>query len=465
MQENTAIIQSRTVERRDLLIVLTASIGLFLSTLDTGIINVALPSLERQFNVDVSEMAWSVTLYLLLLSATIVVFGRISDRIGRLKVYFSGLVVFALASVMCGMASSATELMLFRGIQGIGAAMLQATAAAIITTLIPRNRQGVALGTLGMMLGLGPVLGPSVGGSLLSFVGWRWIFWINIPICLVGLIGTQRLMSIREELRNTVSLNLVGSVLLGVSIFGIIYGLSNTGSHGIMEIIPYGLVVVTFITYLVWETRVTQPVIQLRLFRNGIFSVSVLSVTVLGFATAIAFVVPPYFLEQIIHIAPWLVGLVNLATPLGLVILSRSSGKLIGAWGAIRLMSIGLGLMFLALAILSAMQADWMILSIVGLLLLYGFGAGVFVPANLSAIMGTVGSESQGTIGAVQRMAQNVGIALGTSVAALLIRSGSQFRTTGYMSAFRGSWMVAGGAVLICLLALGCLNLMRRKTE
>ncbi|WDL96823.1 MFS transporter [Alicyclobacillus sp. ALC3] len=204
---------------------------------------------------------------------------------------------------------------------------------------------------------------------------------------------------------------------------------------------------------------------KLPLFRNGIFSVSILSVTILGFATAIAFVVPPYFPEQIVHISPWQVGLVNLATPLGLVLLSRASGRLIGKWSARRLMAIGLGLMFATLTTLSAMQVSWMILSIVALLLLYGFGAGVFVPANLSAIMGTVGSESQGTIGAVQRMVQNIGIALGTSVAALLIRSGSKFGTAGYMSAFRGAWMVAGGAVLICLLALGFVNLMRGKVR
>ncbi|MFX4300912.1 MFS transporter [Alicyclobacillus tolerans] len=465
MNEDTATIQSKAVERRDLIIVLTASVGLFLSTLDTGIINVALPSLERKFDVGISEMAWSITLYLLLLSATIVIFGRISDRIGRLKVYFSGLVLFAVASLLCGFASSAVGLILFRGIQGIGAAMLQATAAAIITTQIPRNRQGAALGTLGMMLGLGPVLGPSVGGLLLSFVGWRWIFWINIPICVMGLIGTQRLMRIREEQRNTGSLNLVESFLLGASVFGIIYGLSATGSHGVMRIFPYCLAVVAFIIYLVREARTSQPIVKLPLFRKGIFSVSIFSVTVLGFATAIAFVVPPYFLEQIVHISPWQVGLVNLATPLGLVLLSRASGRLIGTWGARRLMAIGLGLMFVALATLSAMQVSWMILSIVALLLLYGFGAGIFVPANLSAIMGAVESELQGTIGAVQRMVQNIGIALGTSVAALFIRSGSEFGTGGYISAFRESWMVAGGAVLICLFTLSFVNLMRERVR
>lgn len=465
MHENTETIHSKAAEHRDLIIVLTASIGLFLSTLDSGVINVALPFLELKFHASVSVMAWSITLYLLLLSATIVVFGRISDRIGRLKVYFSGLVVFATASLLCGMASTASELILCRGIQGIGAAMLQSTAAAIITTLIPRTRQGAALGTLGMMLGLGPVLGPSIGGVLLSFVDWRWIFWINIPICMVGLVATQRLIKNTQEHRTTASLNLVGSSFLGVSVFGIIYGISETGSQGAMRIMPYALFVLFFILYLVWETRSSYPIIQLHLFRNGPFSASILSVSVFGFATAIALIVPPYFLEQILHIAPWEVGLVNLVTPLGLVLISRLSGKLIGTWGTIKLMAIGLGLMFVALATLSAMQAHWMILSIVGLLLLYGFGAGVFVPANLSAIMGAVGSELQGTTGAVQRMVQNIGIALGAAMATRFIGLDSEFGTVGYMSAFRDSWLVAGGAILICLLALGCVKLMQVRSR
>ena len=135
------------VKKYDRMVVLTAGIGLFLSTLDSGIINVALPTLVRTLHSNINTMAWTVTLYTLALTGTIIIFGRLSDRFGRLKIYIWGLALFAIASVLCGFAMSSGILIILRTIQGIGAAMLQATAAAIITTGIPKERQGPALGT------------------------------------------------------------------------------------------------------------------------------------------------------------------------------------------------------------------------------------------------------------------------------------------------------------------------------
>jgi EmrB/QacA subfamily drug resistance transporter len=442
-------------------IILTAGVGLFLSTLDTGIMNVALPTLGRNFHASVSVVAWTVTLYLLSLSTSIVVFGRVSDRVGRLKVYSWGLIVFAIASILCGGAFSVQQLILFRGLQGIGAAMLQATSTAIITTCIPQERRGAALGTLGMMLGLGPVLGPSVGGLLLSFEGWRYIFWINVPICLVGLWGNLRLKRVTAEQHGRLPFNLLSNLLLGVAIFGILYGLSASSLNGFMRVLPFCLFALSFNGYMILEKRVSHPIIPLSLFKNGSFVVPILGVAVLGLATAIAFIVPPYFLEQVSRLAPWQVGLVNLASPLGLVTLSRISGKHIGTWGVTRLMTAGLSLMLITLVILSRMQSDWSAISLGILLLLYGVGAGLFVPANLSAIMGSAGHELQGTIGAIQRMVQNIGIAIGTSVATSMFHFGSNMGAAGYMSAFREAWIFAAVAVLISLLGMGSLRLLR----
>lgn len=173
----------------DHLVVLTAGIGMFLSTLDSGIINVALPTLSKSFNVDASFISWSITLYTLLLTGTIIIFGRLSDKYNRLNIYSIGLTVFLISSILCGFSNNVVELITFRGLQGIGAAMLQGTATAIITTTIPEHRQGPALGTLSILLGIGPVLGPSIGGLLISIGNWRWIFWINIPFIFIGLIG------------------------------------------------------------------------------------------------------------------------------------------------------------------------------------------------------------------------------------------------------------------------------------
>lgn len=447
---------------KDWPIILTAGVGLLLSTLDTGIMNVALPTLGQSFHVSVSEIAWTVTLYLLSLTTTIIVFGRVSDRVGRLKVYSWGLMVFATTSILCGGAISAPQLILFRGLQGLGAAMLQATSTAIITTCIPQERRGVALGTLAMMLGLGPVLGPSVGGTLLSFVGWRFIFWINVPICLLGLWGTVRIMRVTAERYRRMTISLSSNVLLGLATLGILYGLSSNPLHGFMRVLPFCLFALSLIVYIVVEKRASSPIIPLSLFRNASFVVPVFAVTVLGLATAVAFIVPPYFLEQISHLLPWQVGLVNLASPLGLVILSRISSKRIEVFGASLLMITGLSVMSIALGLLSMIQPNWNAVLLGVLLLLYGVGAGIFVPANLSAIMGSVGTELQGTIGAFQRMVQNLGIAVGTSIAASMIHAGINKGIAGYMSAFREAWVLAAVAVLVSLLCMGVLRFVAR---
>ncbi|UUZ96569.1 MFS transporter [Paenibacillus sp. P25] len=196
----------------DLFIVLTAGAGLFLSTLDSGIINIALPALAQAFHTSLTVMAWTVTLYSLALTGTIIVFGRLGDRYGRLRIYTLGLVLFSVSSACCGFSQSAGALIAFRGIQGIGAAMLQATATAIITTMVSEDRRGQALGMLAVLMGLGPVLGPSIGGLFLSFGGWPWIFWINIPVAAAGLWGCRFLSGAAVRNHHPVQLDVLGDL-------------------------------------------------------------------------------------------------------------------------------------------------------------------------------------------------------------------------------------------------------------
>lgn len=447
----------------DSFIVITAGVGLFLSTLDTGIINVAMPTLVSVFHSTVSGIAWTVTLYTLALTGTIIIFGRLSDRYGHVKVYVWGLVVFALSSTFCGFSHSSTELILFRTMQGIGAAMLQATSAAIITTMIPRARQGAALGTLGVLMGLGPVLGPSVGGVLISLASWRWMFWINIPMAIFALLGCQRMKKAVREKPKPIRPDIPGNVLLSFSVLALLESLSEwsvVGASNVMTISSFALFVILFVTFVLRESRIADPIIDLRLFRKGDFSVSVLAVFFFGGATSLGFVIPPYFLESVRHFAPWQSGFVNLSAPVGLMLLSKVSGTLMGRMGTKPLMAGGLILMVLSYGTLSQMRAGWSPFLLAALLFVYGVGSGLFVPANLAAIMGATGQESQGTIAAVQRMVQNLGIAVDTAVAAALIRIHAGSGMAGLMAGFREAWGYAT-VTLVASLALFLLILVR----
>lgn len=448
----------------DHLVVFTAGIGMFLSTLDSGIINVALPTLSKSFNVTPSFITWSVTLYTLLLTGTIIIFGRLSDKYSRLNIYSLGLTVFLIASILCGFSNSIMQLIVFRGLQGIGAAMLQGTATAIITTTIPEDRQGPALGTLSILLGIGPVLGPSIGGLLISIGNWRWIFWINIPFIFIGLIGSLLLKKyIQEQKSTTIHLDIRGNFLLFLSIFCLLISLTSWSSHSIFNVSVYGdflLFMIVFCLFIVWELKTNHPIINLRLFKNLSFSAPIFAIFVFGGTTSLGFIIPPYVLEKVNHLSSWQIGLVNLTSPLGLVIISKVTGKLISRIGNIILMTIGLLIMIVSYTNLGLLQYMLNPITISLLLLLYGIGGGFFLPSNTSAIMKTVSQDIQGTVGATQRMVQNIGIAFYTAVTSLFINHSSN--SDKLLEGSSHAWLFASLTLFLALLPFS-VKLLKHK--
>ncbi|KAB2223455.1 MFS transporter [Staphylococcus epidermidis] len=450
----------------DHLVVFTAGIGMFLSTLDSGIINVALPTLSKSFNVDTSFITWSVTLYTLLLTGTIIIFGRLSDKYSRLNIYSLGLTIFLIASILCGFSNNVIQLIVFRGLQGIGAAMLQGTATAIITTTIPENRQGSALGTLSILLGIGPVLGPSIGGLLISVGNWRWIFWINIPFIFIGLIGCLFLKRyIKEQKSTSIHLDIRGNSLLFLSIFCLLISLTSWSYHSIFNISVYGnflIFIVSFCLFIIWELKTNHPIIDLRLFKNVSFSSPIFAIFVFGGTTSLGFIIPPYILEKINHLSSWQIGLVNLTSPLGLVLTSKISGKLISRIGNIVLMTTGLIIMIVTYTSLGLLQYILNPVTISLLLLIYGIGGGFFLPSNTSAIMGTVSQDMQGTAGATQRMVQNIGIAFYTAVTSLFISNSSN--SDKLIEGSSHAWLFASITLFLALLPF-LLKILKTKYE
>ncbi|MGU3281909.1 MFS transporter [Staphylococcus epidermidis] len=450
----------------DHLVVFTAGIGMFLSTLDSGIINVALPTLSKSFNVDTSFITWSVTLYTLLLTGTIIIFGRLSDKYNRLNIYSFGLTIFLIVSILCGFSNNIMQLIMFRGLQGIGAAMLQGTATAIITTTIPKNRQGPALGTLSILLGIGPVLGPSIGGLLISVGNWRWIFWINIPFIFIGLIGCMILKKyIKEQKSTSIHLDIRGNSLLFLSIFCLLISLTSWSYHSIFNISVYGnflIFIVSFCLFIIWELKTNHPIIDLRLFKNVSFSSPIFAIFVFGGTTSLGFIIPPYILEKINHLSSWQIGLVNLTSPLGLVLTSKISGKLISRIGNIVLMTTGLIIMIVAYTSLGLLQYILNPVTISLLLLIYGIGGGFFLPSNTSAIMGTVSQDMQGTSGATQRMVQNIGIAFYTAVTSLFISNSSN--SDKLIEGSSHAWLFASITLFLALLPF-LLKILKTKYE
>ncbi|WP_418949052.1 MFS transporter [Phascolarctobacterium faecium] len=377
------------------LIITIAGMGMLLSTLDTGIINVALPFLENQFHTSTSVAALSVTGYTMSLAIFILPFGYLSDRYGKLKLSLIGLLLFGVGSVLCGLANNMIALISFRILQGIGAAGLQATSAALITTLIEPKHVPSALGILGIMIGLGPVLGPSIGGLFLALHLWRLIFWINVPFAALGLICNYFLIKNVSEQQKVAPFDLWGgSVINALSVVSLLSGFSLLSNR--RNLIP-GVVLIAIsllfaLMLYIMETKRNFALIDFKGLNATPKSwLYLLQTVVFGFASA------------------------------GLVIFSKVSGKYNDGHQNTGFSLLGLSIIAVALAGLCIANQYWPALAITLLLFIYGVGSGFFQPANIAAIMQVGDQASQGSLGSLQRMVQNIAIASGTAIGSTVL--------------------------------------------
>lgn len=377
------------------LIITIAGMGMLLSTLDTGIINVALPFLENQFHTSTSVAALSVTGYTMSLAIFILPFGYLSDRYGQLKLSLIGLLLFGVGSVLCGLANNMIALISFRILQGIGAAGLQATSAALITTLIEPKHVPSALGILGIMIGLGPVLGPSIGGLFLALHLWRLIFLINVPFAALGLICNYFLIKNVSEQQKVAPFDLWGgSVINALSVVSLLSGFSLLSNR--RNLIP-GVVLIAIsllfaLMLYIMETKRNFALIDFKGLNATPKSwLYLLQTVVFGFASA------------------------------GLVIFSKVSGKYNDGHQNTGFSLLGLSIIAVALAGLCIANQYWPALAITLLLFIYGVGSGFFQPANIAAIMQVGDQASQGSLGSLQRMVQNIAIASGTAIGSTVL--------------------------------------------
>lgn len=407
---------NRSQER---LVVIVAAIGMFLSTLDTGIINVALPFFRSYFHTSPNTVALTVIGYTTSLAIFIMLFGILSDQKGKLKIAFWGMIIFMGASLLCGVSTQISEIIVFRIVQGIGAA----TSASLITTLIRPQNQNKAIGTIGIMIGLGPVLGPSLGGLLLSLGSWRLIFLINIPFTLIGIICEGLLLRNVSEQLYKKKIDYQGFTLNALMISGLLIGLNQLEKNSMRNL---GLmfigaaVVIAFILYNI-EKRKNDAIIDIKILKTSKTLILLIQTMLFGFASAVIFLLPPFFFENILHVSTGMTGLLVLGAPVGIAIFSKVAGNLNDGTKNVKFSLIGIFLMLLSFVGLAMIPPKLSPLWITGLLFLYGVGGGFFQPSNVAALMGAVGLAEQGKMSALQRMTQNVAIALGSSIGSIIM--------------------------------------------
>jgi EmrB/QacA subfamily drug resistance transporter len=451
------------------LVLAICCMSLFIVGLDSTIVNLALPSIQRDLDASVSSLQWTVDAYTLVLASLLMLSGSTADRIGRRRTFQAGLVLFSLGSLLCGTASTVGLLIVFRMIQAVGGSMLNPVAMSIITNTFTEPRERArAIGVWGAVVGLSMAVGPVVGGLLVDTVGWRSIFWLNVPVGILALILTALFVP-ESRAPHPRRLDPVGQLLVIVLLAGLTYGIIEGREAGWGSPLIVGCFVISALAVaglIRYERRRVEPLLELKFFRSAPFS-GATAIAVSGFAALAGFLfLNALYLQDVRGLSALDAGLLTLPMAAMTFVCAPISGWLVGARGTrLPLLIAGVGLVVSAV-LLTGLSTDTPVWLLVTSYVIFGIGFGFLnAPITNTAVSGMPRSQA-GVAAAVASTSRQVGSSLGIAVLGAVVTAhvvGSF--STGFAEASRmGWWIIAACGLVVFALAIVTTSGWARRT-
>jgi len=418
---------------------LTVAAGVFMSTMDSSQVNIALPALMRSFHSSLALTEWVVQVYLLTVTVLLVFWGRLCGRWGCGPVYSRGLLVFTVGSLLCGMAPSVWLLIGCRFIQALGASMMMAAGPALIRSIFPAESLGRGLGLIGIATSLGLMTGPVLSGLLLRWLHWRAIFWVTVPVGLAFFLSSRRNLACLSHCRvrgerpgndgvaGSETFDLAGALLWvsGVTLAVLLAthaawlccsrGAAASGLFWSGTAVMLG----SWLLFFRREARAAHPVLPLPLFRQRIFATALCS-SALSFAVLfVVMILIPFYLDKILQLPPDRLGYVMMALPLTVFLVSPAAGRLHDRIGARIVATAGLLCSLAGILLLGGLTTESSALFVAGCLALMGFGQAMFLAPNSASVLAWVSEEQAGLAASLLATARNLGMLAGTALAGL----------------------------------------------
>jgi EmrB/QacA subfamily drug resistance transporter len=438
--------------------------------LDIAVVNTALPHIASSLDAGITGIQWVVDAYTVALAAVVLTSGSIADRLGRRRVFASGLVLFTGASLWCGTATSIAMLDAARAVQGIGGAILFATSLSLLADAFPEwKERSKALAVYGATIGASFAVGPAVGGAITSYLGWRWIFYVNVPVGIAAVAATYRWVRESRD-PNARRIDWAGQTALVGGLFLLVLALlrGNQDGWGSPAIVAeLAGAAVLLLAFLLVEQRVKEPMLPLGLFRNREFTGAQIAAFSISASFFAIFLYMTLYLQQILGLSPLKAGLVYLPATVLIFVVSGASASLLEKVSAGVLIVGGLALVAigLALGVLATATSSWAML--LPALMVGGLGTGLFNPAVSAVALGSAPQEQSGLAAGVNDTFRQAGIAVGVALFGALI-PGSAALGQGTAESFVDGLHTAliVGAVLAAIGAIACVKLIpvRRLT-
>ncbi len=402
------------------------AVGVFLSTMDSSMINVALPSIMRSFGTTLPRTEWVVLIYLLTITVSLLFWGRIGDQYGKGTVYLSGMFVFSVASMACYLSATLSQLIFFRFFQALGASMMMATGPAIIKMVFPIGQLGMALGLVGIATSVGLMTGPVISGILIHSYSWRAIFLVTVPVSLtVFLVGWLSLLRTRlgktDSKKPPVSFDWYG-IILWTGMLSLLVLLTThykgvSGKLLVLEGVGFLFFLLLFIKV---ESRHPTPILPLALFRNRSFSIAIFCAALSFTVLFVVLILMPFYLDFILGLSAREIGVVMMSVPIAVFVVSPLSGYYYDHIGARFLTTAGLSVAAFGLLLLCFLSAESSPFAVAWRLALLGCGQALFLSPNSATVLDNVGHEQAGVSSGMLATARNLGMLVGVSLAGLI---------------------------------------------
>jgi EmrB/QacA subfamily drug resistance transporter len=433
-------------------VLIAIGVGTFMSALDGSVVNTTLPVISRSFSSSVATVEWIITIYLLVISGLLLTFGRLGDLRGHKRGYIAGFVIFLVSSALCGLAPSVNTLIAFRGLQALGAAMLMANSPAILTKSFPAGQRGQALGIQATMTYLGLTVGPSLGGWLADQYTWRAVFYINVPVGLAAVALSARYIPVDHPAQASERFDMLGALTFLAGLVALLFGL-NQGhalgwiSPGILGSLAFSALLLAGFIYI--ERHVSSPMLDLDLFRKWAFSGAMISAILNYICLYTITFLMPFYLMQGRNFTPTQAGITLTAMPIVMALVAPLSGTLSDRIGTRWPTVTGMAFLAVGLYLLSGLGPATPPVQIAFRLGVVGFGVGLFVSPNNSALMGAAPRPRQGIAAGIMATSRNFGMVLGVGLAGAvfttILSQAGESQNAALFEALQISFLVAAG--------------------
>lgn len=408
-------------------VLVTVGVGTFMSALDASVVNVTIPVLQQYFKCSIATIEWIIIVYLLVVSSLLLAFGRFGDLHGHKIIYGIGFLIFTLGSAACGMAPTVEMLIVSRAVQALGAGMLFANGPAILIRSFPANQRGRALGIQATMTYLGASIGPSLGGWLTQSLGWRSVFYINVPIGLIAFVFSLAFVRAdRPEVAVMEPFDWRGAGFFSIGLVALLLGLDQGQAWGWTSAAVLGCLggaVALLLLFLWLEAHTTAPMLDLSLFANRLFSTSTCSSVINYVCMNFVNFLIPFYLQQGRGLGTAEAGLLLTAQTVMMAVAAPISGSISDRVGSRIPATLGMGVLTLGIFLLSRLGANSSFAMILVSLAVVGTGTGIFISPNNSALLGSAPRERQGIASGIQQTSRNIGTVLGVGLSGALLSS------------------------------------------